>query len=193
MKKITLVVMAALIVSSTFITTFLHGCSDNKSETAPSSEAVLSQPDENDPTVSASEAVGILIDGEKISEYFMIQYNWYGEEFVSDDSFHKIMMDHYAPKGNYAPYAKLDAEISFAFDPEEGVPSDIKLTQYANTVRSDSGLPYDTREINLDSNENGILSFKVNYRYFKMFYYLLECKWENGNTAKYAFAVENME
>ena len=63
-----------------------------------------------------------------------MSYNWYGEEYVSVDSFHKIMMTNYSPEGNYAPGASESDKVSFVFAPQEGAPSVIRLTQYANTV-----------------------------------------------------------
>ena len=140
--------------------------------------------------VEASEAVSVLINGEKVDEVFMLQYNWYGKEFVAEDSFNKIMMDSYAPAGKRAPYAKNESEVSFAFVSSEEIPSDMKVTQYANTVRANSGIPYDTVEIELISNEDGTFGFAIDYRRFSMYYYILECEWENGNSAKFAFAVE---
>ena len=120
----------------------------------------------------------------------MLKYNWYGGEFVSDDSFNKMMMDKYASEGCYAPFAKQEAELSFVFAPSEGIPSVIKLTQYANTVRANSGIPYDTLEPEMTKKDDSTYSFHIDFREFKMYYYLLECEWPNGNKAQYAFAVE---
>ena len=100
------------------------------------------------------------------------------------------MMLHYVSKDTRAPYAKDNAEIRISFDEAEGVPSSFRLTQYANTVRANSGLPFDTAEIELTAVADRTFAFTLDYRKYKMYYYLLECEWENGNAAQYAFAVE---
>ena len=129
-------------------------------------------------------------DGNEVGEIFLLQYNWYGKEFVSEDSLNKTMMLHYVSKDTRAPYAKDNAEIRISFDEAEGVPSSFRLTQYANTVRANSGLPFDTAEIELTAVADRTFAFTLDYRKYKMYYYLLECEWENGNAAQYAFAVE---
>jgi len=191
MKKITIMTKAAaLLVSVGMLTVYLCGCTSQKTSVASPSDAVSSEVEEPVKHVEASEAVSVLINGEKVDEVFMLQYNWYGKEFVAEDSFNKIMMDSYAPAGKRAPYAKNESEVSFAFVSSEEIPSDMKVTQYANTVRANSGIPYDTVEIELISNEDGTFGFAIDYRRFSMYYYILECEWENGNSAKFAFAVE---
>ncbi len=125
-----------------------------------------------------------------VGEIFLLQYNWYGKEFVSEDSLNKTMMLHYVSKDTRAPYAKDNAEIRISFDEAEGVPSSFRLTQYANTVRANSGLPFDTAEIELTAVADRTFAFTLDYRKYGMYYYLLECEWENGNAAQYAFAVE---
>ena len=191
MKKITIMTKAAaLLVSVGMLTVYLYGCTSQKTSVASPSDAVSSEVEEPVKHVEASEAVSVLINGEKVDEVFMLQYNWYGKEFVAEDSFNKIMMDSYAPAGKRAPYAKNESEVSFAFVSSEEIPSDVKVTQYANTVRANSGIPYDTVEIELISNEDGTFGFAIDYRRFSMYYYILECEWENGNSAKFAFAVE---
>lgn len=166
------------------------GCTSDKASVASPSDVVSSREEEVVITTEASDAVSVMINGEKVDDVFLLQYNWYGKDFVSEDSLNKIMMDNYAPKGNSAPTAANNSEISFVFDSLEGLPSVVKLTQYANTVRANSGLPYDTADIELVKNEDNNFCFTLDYRKFKMFYYQLECEWENGNNAKYAFAVE---
>ena len=181
---------AAYLLSFGIITMLFFGCSSQKPPVASPSDAVSSEVEEKITHVEASQAVSVLINGEKVDEVFMLQYNWYDNEFVAEDSFNKIMMDNYAPAGKRAPYAKNESELAFAFASSEGIPSVIKVTQYANTVRANSGIPFDTVEVELISNEDGTFSFTLDYRRFRMYYYLLECEWENGNSAKYAFAVE---
>ena len=186
--------IAALLLCCAISVISVSGCSKDKQQpVSPSDTAVSSQEQEEITRIKASEAVSVSIDGEKVEEVFLLAYNWYGEEFVSEDSFHKIMMDHYAPQGQRAPFAPDNAKITFRFDKSEGKPSSVRLTQYANTVRSDSGLPYDNVDIQPEEGTDSETGFVLSYRRFKMYYYLLECEWENGNTAKYRFAVEKTQ
>ena len=168
--------IAALLLCCAISVISVSGCSKDKQQpVSPSDTAVSSQEQEEITRIKASEAVSVSIDGEKVEEVFLLAYNWYGEEFVSEDSFHKIMMDHYAPQGQRAPFAPDNAKITFRFD------------------RSDSGLPYDNVDIQPEEGTDSEIGFVLSYRRFKMYYYLLECEWENGNTAKYGFAVEKTQ
>lgn len=169
------------------------GCSDAGGKAADDSsssdtQAVSSQ--EEISGVEAEDAVAVLIDGEKTEDVFLLQYYWYGISYDPGDSLNKTMMDRYAPKDCHAPGAVSGSRLSFVFDMSEEPPSSVKLTQYANTVRADSGIPYDTQEPELEQQDGNTYSATVNFRGFRMYYYLLECEWSNGNRLKAAFAVE---
>ena len=161
-----------------------------KNTNAVSPADTLSSQEQTVRRVNVDEAFTVTADGNEVGEIFLLQYNWYGKEFVSEDSLNKTMMLHYVSKDTRAPYAKDNAEIRISFDEAEGVPSSFRLTQYANTVRANSGLPFDTAEIELTAVADRTFAFTLDYRKYGMYYYLLECEWENGNAAQYAFAVE---
>ena len=181
---------AALLISIGIITALTGtGCAEEPEPTVTPSEIQVSSVEEIK-HIDVTEAVKISIDQEADVEIFILEYNWYGSEFISDDSLNKTMLDHYAPKYHYAPRVPQGAALSFVFDPSEELPDVIKLTQYGNTVRADSGLPYDTNEIELLNEGDNTYRFILDYRSFKMYYYLLECDWQNGNKLKIAFAVE---
>ena len=191
MKKMTALLFSGIF----FISLIITGCAFGSSTEEHTGDTGVTQSDlisseEEVKHVEAGQAVKISVDGEEIAPVFLLSYNWYGEEYTSEDTLTKIMMDHYAPEGQYASPVWGGKELIISFDAVEGVPSEMKLTQYANTVRANSGLPFDVvEEEPLIVNEN-TFSVVVNYRTYRMFYYLLECAWSNGNTAKYAFAVE---
>lgn len=187
MKK-TPVIILSLCLSAALV---LSGCGGKNSPAVTPSD-VASSHEKRKPAAPA-EAVEVCVDGEQNDEVFLLQYNWYGSQFVSDDSFNKIMMDKYASEGCHAPYVRQEAELSFVFGSSEEIPSVMKLTQYANTVRANSGIPYDTLEPELARKDDSTYGFTVDFREFKMYYYLLECEWQNGNQAQYAFAVEKAE
>ena len=160
-------------------------------EPAPASPSDLSsRVEEKAPPISADEAVKVLVDGEPVSEVFLLKYDWNGESFESEDSLNKIMMAHYALEGSLAPAAGDGSEITFELAASEGIPSSVSLTQSGNTVRANTGLPYDNTEIELTARDDFTYSFTLQYRKLRMYYYQLDCRWENGNTASYVFAVE---
>jgi hypothetical protein len=140
--------------------------------------------------IGADEAVRVLLDGEEHGEIFLLASRWYGEEFESEDSLNKRMMMSYSAEGSHAPYALNGCEVALVFDSAEGTPSSVRLTQIANTVRSNTGMSYKTEEIVLSDREDGGYSFELNFRDYRMYYFELECGWENGNTARYVFALE---
>lgn len=183
---------AVFLSASIMILSLISGCSGSGrvTHTDVSSESIVVSSQEEVQHTDAKESVEIQVNGEKIDEVFWMLYNWYGEEYVSVDSFHKIMMTNYSPEGNYAPGASESDKVSFVFAPQEGAPSVIRLTQYANTVRSDSGIPYDVSGLELTKEDDDTYSFNIQYRNFKMYYYLLECEWTNGNQIQCAFALE---
>ena len=168
------------------------GCAPDRQHTpvrddpAVSSVAEITHPD-------VADAVEIRIDGRKDDEVFILEYNWYGEEFISEDSLNKTMYANYALETQHAPQASQGSVLSFVFDSSEPMPTVIKATQYGNTPRANSGLPSDALGLELlKEGENGY-SFALDYRNFRMYYYQLECEWENGNSLKIAFAVEKPE
>ncbi len=166
------------------------GCTPAKGGTGEVSpgDAVSSQ-QEVEP-VDVSEAVEIQINGEKINDVWLLQYNWYGEEFVSEDSLNKIMMTTYSPEGSHAPAASEGDTVSFVMAASEQNPSEVRLTQYGNTIRLNTGRPYDTLEPELANDGGSTYSFCIEFRKLKMYYYVLDCKWANGNSVQCAFAVE---
>lgn len=187
MKKLATVFFSLAIVLTSVVT----GCkADNSSSVSPGDALPSSVVEVS--RIDVTDEIGICFDHEKNDEIFILEYKWYGEEFVSDDSLNKTMLDHYAPRLHHAPRVDQDTVISVVFEPSEKLPSAINLTQYGNTVRSDSGLPYDTIAIELVNEDEDpfAYSFRLDYRNLKMYYYLLECQWENGNMIKIAFAVE---
>ena len=186
---------ATLLLSIGMITALtLTGCAGDQKPTVTPSDTQVSDVQvssvEEIKHIDVTEAVQICIDHELNEEIFILEYNWYGSKFVSDDSLNKTMLDHYAPKYHYAPRVAQGASLSFVCNPAEELPDVIKLTQYGNTVRADSGLPYDTNDIELVKEGENTYRFTLDYRSFKMYYYLLQCEWQNGNTLKIAFAVE---
>lgn len=188
MKKSAALFVAVVVL----VSGVLSGCDQvQKPSEATPGDAVSSA--EEIVRTEAAQAVEIRIDGVKNDEIFVMQYNWYGEEFVSKDSLNKTMMKNYVSEGNHAPYAVNKAALSLAFDTPEGVPSAITLTQYANTVRASSALPFDVLEQELTRENDGSYSIVIDFRSYKMYYYLLKCEWENGNSSQYAFAVEKAE
>ena len=140
--------------------------------------------------ISVEEAVSIRLDGEDDSEVFLLSCSWYGEEFRSEDSLNKMMMMKYITEGSHAPYAANHCVVTIEPDASEGDLMFMRLTQIANTVRVDSGLPYTAEEIDLALGEDGTRSFEVSFRDYQMYYYELDCQWKNGNAARYVFALE---
>ena len=186
---------AAVLLSAGIMMLLLcSGCSltGGKADTDTSLESTAVSSQEEVRHVDATEVLEVQINGQKNDEVFWLQYTWYGEEYSSVDSFHKIMMTNYSPKGNSAPGASESDKVSFIFNKQEEAPDVIKLTQYANTVRADSGLPYDVLELKLTNDGHNVYSFHIQYRDYKMYYYLLECEWTNGNKLQCAFALEKL-
>ena len=184
-KKAALPLSAAMLLC-----VVLSGCAPgqkNGGSVTPSDAAVS---DAEPLRVGVGQAVEISVDGQKHPEVFLMQYNWYGEEFDAKDSLNKTMMEQYVSEEKHAPFAVQKAPVSITFAPSEGIPSQMTLTQYGNTVLASSALGYDTLEPELEQTDGNTFSFKIDFRSFKMYYYLLICEWENGNKAQYAFAVE---
>lgn len=181
---------AALLLAAGMLTVSLPGCSPAQPSVASPSDFASSEADVAENRADASDAVSVMVEGQQDTEVFLLSYNWYGEEFVSKDSLNKLMMENYAPEGKNAPYVPDGAALSFSFVETEELPTVMKLTQYANTVRANSGIPYEAFDIELSSDENGEYGFTLDYRTYRMYYYILRCEWQNGNAAEYAFAVE---
>lgn len=170
----------------------MAGCSGGSADVSPSD--VSGQADVSSQTesteVPVDKALEIRVGDKTDDEVFLLRYVWNGEEFASEDSFQKIMMTRYMPEGNHAPTAAEDDVISFAFSKDVEAPSEIKLTQMGNTVRADTGLPYDTLEPELTDDGEGTYSFPIHFRGFKMYYYYLDCQWANGDELHCGFALE---
>ena len=157
-------------------------------ETVSDSNSVSSQ--EPEAKAEIDEAFELFLNGEKYEEGFWLEYNWYGDEYAAEDSLNKTMMMLYQSESNRAPMVFTGSTFSIVFAGSEGKPSAIKLTQYGNTVRSPTEIPFDTVEPDLVSESDISYSFTISFRRKIMYYYVLECEWPNGNSLKYAFAVE---
>ena len=116
----------ALLVSVCLLAASTACGGKEKNTNAVSPADTLSSQEQTVRRVNVDDALTVTADGNEVGEIFLLQYNWYGKEFVSEDS--------------------LNADRTFAFT--------------------------------------------LDYRKYGMYYYLLECEWENGNAAQYAFAVE---
>ena len=141
------------------------------------------------PATGVSEAVEILVDGEKTEDVFLLSSSWYGVSYQNEDSLNKLMMMKYAAKDSAIPQARNGARVNIRFAASEGVPEELTVTQQGNTVQANTGIPYDIRENELTRDEDGYY-FDIDFGTFTMYYYVAACRWSNGNTAEYAFALE---
>ena len=92
-------------------------------------------------------------------------------------------------KDSAIPQARNGARVNIRFAASEGVPEELTVTQQGNTVQANTGIPYDIRENELTRDEDGYY-FDIDFGTFTMYYYVAACRWSNGNTAEYAFALE---
>ncbi len=142
------------------------------------------------PAVKAEEAAEILVDGEKTKDIFLLASSWYGVSYQNEDSLNKLMMMKYSDKDSVIPQARDGAKVSFVFADSEGTPEELTVTQQGNTVQANTGIPYDIKDVELTEDGSGEYSFDIDFGKFSMYYYVAECRWSNGNTAQYAFALE---
>ncbi len=185
MKKLA----AALVSIGIFLSLICTGCAAPTDNPLTPAESAVSSEEETQ-HVDAEKAVEIRLDQVPDDEVFLMAYNWYGKTYASKDSLNKTMLDQYSPRFHHAPRVPQETAVSFVIDSSESLPDIIRLTQHANTVRTDTGMPFDTQEIELTKEGDHSYCFNIDFRGFKMYYYLLECEWENGNLIKVAFAVE---
>ncbi len=107
------------------------------------------------PATGVSEAVEILVDGEKTEDVFLLSSSWYGVSYQNEDSLNKLMMMKYAAKDSVIPQARNGARVNIRFAASEGVPEELTVTQQGNTVQANTGIPYDIRENELTRDEDG--------------------------------------
>lgn len=152
----------------------------------------VSRPVSSEPAVlvNALEAVEITADGVKMEDVFLLESNWYGASYQSEDSLNKLMMMKYSAENSVIPQASDGSRVNMMFAVSEGMPEELTVTQQGNTVRANTGIPYDINEVGLTDNGEGGCYFDIAFGNFTMYYYVAECRWSNGNTAKYAFALE---
>lgn len=152
----------------------------------------LSSPISSDPVVTgnALEAAEILVDGAKTEDVFLLGSHWYGVSYQSEDSLNKLMMMKYSDKDSVIPQARDGARIRFVFAEPEGSPEELTVTQQGNTLQANTGIPYDIKEVELTEDGSGGYYFDIDFGSFSMYYYVATCRWSNGNTAEYAFALE---
>lgn len=186
--------MAALLAClfAMWLLFLLPGCSGT-TETASPSDLSGTEPSASEEEllpVPVDRVLEVRIGEETDEEVFLLQYKWDGEEYATEDSFQKMMMIRYMPEGQHAPTANDEDVISFVFSKGVETPVEVKLMQLGNTVRSNTGIPYDTLEPELLFDGSQTYSFSVSFRDFKMYYYYLDCTWENGNEIHYGFAIE---
>ena len=140
---------------------------------------------------SALEATEILVDGVKMEDVFLLESHWYGVSYQNEDSLNKLMMMKYSDKDSVTPQARNGARLRLVFAASEGTPEKMTVTQQGNTLQANTGIPYDIRDVELTEDDSGY-SFDIDFGAFSMYYYLVSCRWSNGNAAEYAFALERL-
>lgn len=143
----------------------------------------------DDEPAGVKDVVRLTVGDQNVEDIFPLQYQWYGEEYISEDSLNKLMMMQYASDERH-PAAVTDGQTAVVtFDRREGIPSRVTLTRYANTFMAGTGIPYEIAEVALAADGGAEVSFTVRFDDFRLLYYVLDCAWDNGNTAQYAFAL----
>ena len=140
--------------------------------------------------VNALEAAEILVDGEKNPDVFLLGSDWYGVSYQNKDSLNKIMMMKYSGDDSVIPQARDGAKVSLLFASPEGMPEEVTVTRQGNTVKANTGIPYDINETELSRDGQSGYCFAMDFGEFSMYYFVVDCRWSNGNTAEYAFALE---
>ena len=182
---------AAVLLSAGIALAAFSACSGKSgSVSSPSDKQDTAGSEEKTAHIGAGEAIRLLVAGKEDGEFFLLRSDWHGEEFDSEDSLQKLMMARYSPSDIHAPTAADGDTVSIVFDPSEPSPSEVSLTQIANTVRANTGIPYSEQEPELLNDGGYTYSFEVGFGEFDMFYYLLECRWTDGNSATFCFALE---
>ena len=185
-------VRAGLAAAALLFCLLTPGCSYSRAA-FPSDDAPAETGSAAQTHAEASEAMQVLVDGDRIRDLFVMKGNWYGEMYENENSLNMQMMAAYSNPDSDAPQAADGARVRLVFDAVEGMPAEIRLTQQGNTVRANTGLPFDVQEIEPEWPEEGGCAFTVSFGKMRMYYYLAECRWDNGNSASYAFALEKAD
>lgn len=186
-KDLIRLIICSLMLSA--VLTFV-GCngnaedSDNISDSDTVSSAVSSEP-----SITAEEIVEIYVGETKVGDVFLMKSNWYGEEYDSGYTLNRLMMEKYLPEDSVIPQAADKSILTFKFAGDVN-PNSVELIQQGNTFMSDTGMSYQIEPMQLNMDKNGNYLFEVRFGSFKMYYYQLDCKWSNGNSAQYVFALK---
>lgn len=183
MKKINILTIAFAMLCTALM---LASCGKNSSDNV--SDSDISKVS-SEIQLTAEESVTVMAGEQKIEDCFILKSLWYGEEFKNKSSLNQLMMEKYMSEDSVIPQAVDKSTVKFIFNGNDK-PSSVKLTQQANTFAANTGIPYNIKEIELQQNENGEYFFEIDFEKFTMYYYQLDCGWDNGNSAQYVFALE---
>ncbi len=184
MKKTNLLTLASLMLCLVLSFNSCGNSSDNVSNSDISATDVPSEIQ-----LTAEESITVIVREDKLNDCFVLKSMWYGKKFKNKSSLNQLMMEKYMSDDSVIPQATNKSTIKFRFEGTDK-PSSVKLTQYANTFVANTGIPFEIEEIELQQNENGEYYFEIKFGSFKMYYYQLDCEWDNGNSAQYVFALE---
>ena len=183
MKKINILTIAVAMLCTALM---LASCGKNSSDNV--SDSDISQVS-SEIQLTAEESVTVMAGEQKIEDCFILKSLWFGEEFKNKSSLNQLMMEKYMSDDSVIPQAVDKSTVKFIFNGKDK-PSSVKLTQQANTFAANTGIPYNIKEIELQQNENGEYFFEIDFEKFTMYYYQLDCEWDNSNSAQYVFALE---
>lgn len=187
MKKINILTFAAAVLCAALM---LVSCSDSSAEVSDSDISASDIPQvSSEIRLTAEESVTVTVDEQELADCFLLKSLWYGETFENKSSLNQLMMEKYMSEDSVIPQAFNKSIIRFIFNGDEKS-SSVKLTQHANTFTANTGIPYNIKEIELQQDENGGYFFEMDFDGFAMYYYQLDCEWDNGNSAQYVFALE---